>query len=311
MNNSEQMSKVIDSGDQGLAAAPHERAFVTAPASPAMVSVLMSVYAKERPTFLHEALQSLADQSIPAAQLVLVCDGPLTPDLDAVIEGFVGRLPLTLVRLPRNVGLSHALNTGLSHCLHEWIARFDSDDICEIFRFERQLAYRDTHPDVDVFGSSILEFTTDASRPHAMRAVKQSHAQIVEAAKYRNPLNHVTVFVRRDVISRHGGYPHDKLNEDYALWVSLMCKGVKFGNLPEPLVRVRAGMDMVSRRGGWGYLFAEMRLQSRFRKLGFISTATFLFNVGVRVAVRLAPNVFREKVYALALRARPIDRKTV
>ena len=51
-------------------------------------SVLMSVYAKDQPDFLRTAIDSMLCQTVPPAQFVLVCDGPLTPALDEVIESY-------------------------------------------------------------------------------------------------------------------------------------------------------------------------------------------------------------------------------
>lgn len=269
------------------------------------ISVLMSVYSMEKPAFFAAALQSLVIQSRPAEQIVLVCDGPLTEELDNVIEIYGGILPLTVLRLPNNSGLSHALNAGLPACRREWLARFDSDDVCESFRFEKQWEFISRHPEIDVVGGNILEFSTDDTRPDSARVVRQSHLDIVGAARFKNPLNHVTVFIRNSAISAVGGYPHDALNEDYSLWVKLMSKGYRFANMPDFLVRVRGGSHMVSRRGGWNYLMAEVKLQSSFRHQRFIGTGVFILNVAARVAIRLCPHFVRQLLYRKFLRSRP------
>lgn len=49
-------------------------------------SVLMSVYYKESPEYLEQAIESIQSQTIPTNDFVLVCDGSLTMQLDAVIE---------------------------------------------------------------------------------------------------------------------------------------------------------------------------------------------------------------------------------
>lgn len=49
-------------------------------------SVLMSVYAKEEPVYLDTAIQSMLDQTVRTDDFVIVCDGPLTAELDAVLE---------------------------------------------------------------------------------------------------------------------------------------------------------------------------------------------------------------------------------
>ena len=98
-------------------------------------SVLMSLYHNEAPAHLHACLASLAAQTLPADDIVLVYDGELPVALEAVVQSFQAALPLHIVRLPHNVGLGHALNQGLPHCRHEWVMRMDTDDICLPQRF--------------------------------------------------------------------------------------------------------------------------------------------------------------------------------
>ena len=105
-------------------------------------SVLMSVYSKENPTWLRLAIESMQTQTLPTSDFVLVCDGPLTPELDGVIaekQRQMGTV-LTVVRLEKNMGLGNALSEGLRYCRNELVARMDSDDISCPDRCERQLA---------------------------------------------------------------------------------------------------------------------------------------------------------------------------
>ena len=102
-------------------------------------SVLMSVYAKEEPVYLDTAIQSMLDQTVRTDDFVIVCDGPLTAELDAVLERHLAQNPavLHLVRLPQNIGTGAALNIGLTRCKNELIAKMDSDDISVLDRCER------------------------------------------------------------------------------------------------------------------------------------------------------------------------------
>lgn len=267
-----------------------------------MFTVLMSVYAGEKPSYLRASLASLATQQYPPGQIVLVCDGPLSQELDDVISEFQAALALDVVRLPLNVGLAEALNAGLQYSRHEWVARFDTDDICRPERLNVQREFILAHPDVDVFGSSIAEFTDDPQAPYAVREVKCSHFEILRQARSRNPLNHMTVVFRKSVVEDVGGYPNDYMYEDYALWVRLLTRGIRFGNISEPLVLARAGASMASRRGGWRYLKAELKAQHRFLQTGFIGPTQFVKNVAVRSALRLAPNSVRVWAYRSVLR---------
>ncbi|MBQ1256567.1 MAG: glycosyltransferase, partial [Clostridia bacterium] len=83
----------------------------------AAYSVLMSVYHKEKPEHFRMAIQSMLDQTVRADDFVIVCDGPLTDELNGVLawaEETLGKR-LTIVRLPVNGGLGKALNEGLKH----------------------------------------------------------------------------------------------------------------------------------------------------------------------------------------------------
>ncbi|MBD3842432.1 MAG: glycosyltransferase, partial [Campylobacterales bacterium] len=52
------------------------------------ITVLMSVYFKEKPEYLAACLQSLVEQKLKADEVVLVEDGPISSDLKAIIERF-------------------------------------------------------------------------------------------------------------------------------------------------------------------------------------------------------------------------------
>ena len=94
-------------------------------------SVLMSVYHKADPGFFDTALASLVNQTVPSDDIVVVCDGPLTPELDEVLERYQSRYPalFNVVRLEQNVGIGAAANAGLAHCKNDLIAKMDADDI--------------------------------------------------------------------------------------------------------------------------------------------------------------------------------------
>jgi len=52
-------------------------------------SVLIAVYQKENPEFLKLALESIwFQQTLQPSEIVLVCDGPLTKELNQVINVF-------------------------------------------------------------------------------------------------------------------------------------------------------------------------------------------------------------------------------
>ena len=82
-------------------------------------SVLMSVYKKEKPEYLKQAIESMINQTVQTNDFVLVCDGPLTPQMDSLIEAVCDQYPelFQIIRLEKNSGLGNALNVGLKKCV--------------------------------------------------------------------------------------------------------------------------------------------------------------------------------------------------
>ncbi len=266
-------------------------------------SVLMSVYHGERPEYLDAALTSLQSSRVALPEVVLVEDGPLPDALHVVIGRHAGVLNLRRVVLQENAGLGPALTAGLQQCSHEWVARFDTDDLIVADRFERQLEQIRQFPDIDVFGGWIREFDNDLSEDSMrLRRVPRDHADIVDYAKGRNPFNHMTVMFRRELALSLGGYRNEYLYEDYALWVRMIQAGARTANLPVVLVNARAGAGMYGRRGGWRYVTGEIRAQWGFYRTGFIGLPRLAVNLLSRVPVRLMPGAVRRFIYERVLR---------
>lgn len=265
-------------------------------------SLLMAVYKNDSPDFLAQALDSVVANTCQPTQVVVVKDGPITAELERVLEQYSTKLPLNLVSLPVNQGLGPALNAGVLACREEWIARFDSDDICEPTRFERQLAYIASHPETSLLGGQIQEFETDQDDAYASRIVPVEQAAIYRFAKARNPFNHMTVMFKKSTVLAAGNYQNDPLYEDYALWIRMMMQVQTVANLSAVLVYARAGNNMFRRRGGWKYAFNEIRFQFEFYRKGFLSLPQLTINIVSRVPVRLVPNSVRTFIYRHFLR---------
>lgn len=266
-------------------------------------SVLISVYYREKGAFLHTALDSVFNQTAQPDEVILVKDGHLNDELDAVVDDFTARYDiLKVISLPENVGLGNALQEGLKHCSYDLVARMDSDDICVVNRFELQLKAFCQHPEVSVVGGWIEEFSNDPAVIESSRQLPENNVEIVVFARSKCPMNHVTVMFRKGDVIGSGGYQHFYLFEDYWLWVRMLYNGSKFYNVQQTLVLVRGGMAMLARRGGWKYAMSEVRLQRAFLHMGFIGLGSFIKNVTIRFTVRILPNRLRTMIYKNFLR---------
>ncbi|WP_192894326.1 glycosyltransferase family 2 protein [Rodentibacter pneumotropicus] len=263
-------------------------------------SVLMSLYIKENPRFLRECFESLAAQTHQADEIVLVFDGAVTEELEAVVSEFEKQLPLKLVKLPQNQGLGNALNEGLKHCSYNWVFRMDTDDICVPERFAKQVAFIEKYPDTIIFGGQIAEFGENVNDIVAYRRVPVEAQDIVKFTQKRCPFNHMTVAYQKSAVINCGGY--EDLQEDYYLWIKLVAQGQSVANLPDILVYARVGNGMVGRRRGLNQAKAEWRLFKLKYRLGIQNLASGLFIFILRSASRLLPTSLLKATYNQFLR---------
>lgn len=266
-------------------------------------SVLMSVYIKEDPDFLDESLSSIYSSTLVPAEVILVEDGPLTERLEKIIDYYSVNHGLISVKLEKNSGLGIALNAGIAACNYEIIARMDTDDICSKNRFEKQISYMQCHTEVALLGGAIAEYNADFSKKTGVRVVPALEDEILKLAVSRNPFNHMTVMFRKNAIIKCGGYQHHLYMEDYNLWLRLIALGYKVANLPDILVKVRAGSEMISRRRGWNYIKSEFKLMKLKIDLRIGSKWKSISIFLIRALSRYLPTKVLTSLYS-ALRSR-------
>ncbi|MBQ7725830.1 MAG: glycosyltransferase [Clostridia bacterium] len=241
------------------------------------ISVLMSVYHHDDPDYLKQALHSVfEDQSLKPDEIVVVFYGPLTKGLYDVLNEFrSGKESFVIYHaLEKNVGLGEALRIGTGYCTGDYIFRMDADDISAPHRFERQMSFIADHPECDVVGTDIAEFEHSVNEKDIRRRIcPTDHQSILKMAKHRNPMNHVSVCIKRKSLIECGGYCSLPLLEDYYLWLRMLAQNCVFSNLHESLVYVRIGNGFLNKRSqhervkGWKTLqrfMLEHKMISRF-----------------------------------------------
>ena len=227
-------------------------------------SVLMSVYKNDNPAFLKLALESIYEkQTRKPDEIVIVFDGPIPDALNDVLNAFRIGKENVVFYYPQEInrGLGEALRIGSEKCTGDYILRMDSDDISDPERFAKQIAYVESHPEIDALGTDIAEFQVSENEENKrVRVCPPDHDSIVKMGKKRNPMNHVTACIKRSTLEKCGGYKTLLLLEDYYLWLNMIAAGCKLANINESLVYVRVGNGFDSKRGskeritGWRVL---------------------------------------------------------
>ena len=126
--------------------------------NPLRISVVMAVWNAER--YLEEALASIAAQTCPPAEVLLV-DGGSTDGTPAIASRFewVRFLP------QRDRGLSDAWNTGVQTSSGDAIAFLDSDDRWVADKLRLQAEHLALHPEADAVIGKVHFFLQEGEAP--------------------------------------------------------------------------------------------------------------------------------------------------
>lgn len=266
-------------------------------------SVLMSVYYKEKSEYLRESIESMMNQTIVTDDFVIVCDGPLTNELDLVINEFTMKYPdiFNVVRLPENVGVGEALSKVLFLCQNELIARMDSDDISISDRCEQELECFNRY-NVDIVSGTVWEFEGSIDNLTVKRILPQNHDDIVKFAKRRNPFSHPSIMFRKSKALECGGYKPFHLCEDYYLWIRMLMNGAIGYNIQKPILYMRSGDGMYDRRSGFLYLKSMLRFRKYMYHVHFSSFKDLVISSTGQCIVCLSPKAIRKLLYYKLLR---------
>lgn len=263
-------------------------------------SVLMSLYKKEHPEYLRLALDSMINQSVKPDEIVLVEDGPLTPELYAVVEEYKDQLHIVINE--KNLGLGLALNEGLKACRNELVARMDTDDISKPDRCEKQLKHFEEKPELAIVGSHIDEFVGSPDNVISQRRVPTTSEEIYNYAKKRSAFNHPAVMYRKSAVLAEGGYSDLKRNQDVDLFGRMLYAGHKAENIDEALLWFRSSDELAARRKSWENTKSYIATIKKFWKMGYSSFSDYTMVAIAQTGMFILPAGLQNWVYKKFLR---------
>ena len=205
------------------------------------VSVLMPVY--NVAPYLREAMDSILNQSFRDFELIVLDD--CSPDNSEEILDTYSDSRIVRYRGKKNEGLANVLNVGIGMAKGDLIARMDSDDISLSHRFEKQVAFLDAHPDVDLVSAGMERFGDSDS----ITSYSTNSEDVKFDALSFSPILHPTSmwrrtrFIENDLFYRQEMVP----SEDYDLWTRALVKRLVLVNMPEILYRYRSHPAQVTR----------------------------------------------------------------
>lgn len=209
------------------------------------VSVLIGIY--NCASTLDEALESLYNQTFKDFKIILCEDGSSDNTYEVAKRHADTHENVILVRNDKNMGLNYTLNRCLELADTEYCARMDGDDVSLPTRFEKEVAFLDSHPEYDIVTTPMKHFDENG----IYRIGKGSgEPKLTDFPKF-SPFCHAPCMVRTRAYKAVGGYTVDKKllrEEDYHLWIKMYKAGFKGYTIPEPLYMMRDDRNAAKRR---------------------------------------------------------------
>ena len=195
----------------------------------------MSVFNGE--AYLDEAIKSILLQTYTDFEFIILDDGS-TDKSAQIINRFLDKdKRIVFIKMEKNFGLAITPNFGIHKCKGKYIIRMDADDISLPNRFEKQVAFMDSHPEIGLAGTWIRTFGDGDNR---IIRFPLNPAIIKCSLLFNQVMCNASLIIRRDVLQSNNLYFDASYRgaHDYDL-IASTSKYVKLANIGEVLFLYR------------------------------------------------------------------------
>lgn len=235
--------------------------------------------------FLLETLHSISNQNYKDFDLLVVCPSSEYIEIKCFFSKLSLPYPYEIIHTELN-GIAFAANLGIAHSVSEFIARWDSDDLSDPHRFQRQIEELLADPNLGIVGTRVIIIDKNGN-PDPFHKFKfyASSKSIRTALKYRQPFLHSSLMFRREILLANKGYLYGNTSEDHELFIRIARNNtVTFKNLSDVTTFYRRHPDQLSDINNMKFQFFEV---SGFLFTEFLRTLHPLYIVGILANIPL------------------------
>lgn len=216
------------------------------------VSVVLPVYNCVK--YFKDSMESLGKQTFQDFEVIVV-DDACYDGTEKMIDVYEKLPNIKVIRHPQNLGLGDSLNDGLVAASGEYVAIQHADDVSFPTRFEKEVAYLDSHPDIALVGTWTQYIDADG-RPkkkdgwwlREVKRVPDDPKVIADKLLEMNCLIHSSVMFRKSITGTVGFYdPAMVPTEDYDYWLRISEKH-SLGVIREVLTQYRHHHNQLSKQ---------------------------------------------------------------
>lgn len=243
----------------------------------ASVSVIIPCYQCENT--IVRAVKSVVAQTLKPNEVILIDDASNDSTIELLLslqkqyeDGWI-----QVIRLEKNRGVSFARNEGWMHAKSDYIAFLDADDSWHPRKIELQYQWMIEHPSVDLCGHIISNNEPlEQSTPILCGEIVFS-----QLMKFKfllsNYLSTPTVMLKRNISFRFDEKQY--FAEDYLLWLSVLCSGLKVCKLELELAYMHKrpyGESGLS-QNLWAMEKGELKVYKKIYKSGYLRRYQYYF----------------------------------
>lgn len=235
------------------------------------VTVLMSAYNAEK--YVCKTIESVLKQTFSDFKFLIIENGSKDATRTLLHEFEERDTRIEVIYLSENIGLSGALNLGLSKISSHWVARIDADDLWYPQKLERQMNFLFSNDNYSLLASWVDYININGD------VIGTSKEDLIswEAVEERYKRNKAVVFCHssivfdKDVVLKVGGY-HSQFwpAEDADLWNRVIECEKKMHIYPEVLTlyRIYDGGNSIMKLRDMNEHFRYVKHCMRARRIG-------------------------------------------
>lgn len=194
------------------------------------VSVIIPTF--NRATVIGKTIESVLAQTYPNVEIIVVDDGS-TDDTRETLSRYGDRVHYIY---QQNAGPSAARNRGARASQADYITFLDSDDLLLPTKLERQVAFLDTHPDVDIVLCGWRRVLRDGRVGERVSLPVRKLLESILLTGINGLLPTNVPLLRQKAFERTPGFDESlPSREEQDYWMQAVLAGCKFGMVNEVL----------------------------------------------------------------------------
>lgn len=198
------------------------------------VSVLLPVY--NDASYIRSAIDSILTQTVNDFELIVINDGS-TDDSLKILQSYSDPR-IRIISFAKNMGRSCARNAALGAAQGKYALWMDGDDISHPQRIEKQVAFLEAHPEIDICGCALQCFHERKDIVRYPHAPKQIRAGIIWDPTIPNAASCMRLSSIRKAQLRYR--ENQSRAEDYTFWIdALLGSNLQAVNISDVLYQWR------------------------------------------------------------------------